>query len=103
MLIKKLFFGVVILTVSLSGYAGDLDDGIDADELIIDDLENELNIEFIKRNARAKAKRGAAGGSEGAGGCGGSGNIQFAAGANVQGATIINLSDNTGSTVVCTQ
>lgn len=82
--------------------ADDLDGGIALDDLVIkDNLENTLNIEYIKRNARAKALRGAASGQSQ--GCSGVGNQTFGPGAKLQGATIINLSDNKGTTSVCTK
>ena len=78
-------------------YAGDLDDGLGIDENISDDLQLNTNVEFIKRNAIAKAKRK----SNQDSGCSGTGNQTFGPGANLKGATIVNLSNNKGASSVC--
>ena len=76
--------------------AGDLDDGIGIDDKIDDSLQSEPNILFIVNHAKAKARQG----SSDAITNGGVGNISIGAGTDLQGATIINLSDNEGAAVV---
>jgi hypothetical protein len=106
-MLKKtsLFLSLSLLVGSATvSYADDFDGGIPIDDLIDDKLETTLNIEFIKRNAKSKALRGAAKGKKGVNqDCGGTGNQTFGPGANLQGATIVNLSDNKGATSVCTK
>ncbi|MGH8497655.1 MAG: hypothetical protein ACRERV_02440 [Methylococcales bacterium] len=102
-MLKKICIFLFLLPI-LGGplVADDLDGGIALDDLVIEDkLDSTLNIEFIKRNARSKALRGADKGQNQ--GCNGVGNQTFGPGANLQGATIINLSDNKGTTSVCTK
>ncbi|WP_341326995.1 hypothetical protein [Methylotuvimicrobium sp. KM2] len=77
--------------------ANDLDDGIGIDEPINDNIQLNPNIDFIKRNALAKARRNTDQNS----GCGGTGNQTFGPGANLQNATIVNLSDNRRANSVC--
>ncbi len=74
----------------------DLDDGIDASDALEDSIQIQKNIQFIIRNAKAKAERDSA-----ITGCDGAGNQTFAPGTNLKGATIINLSKNTGAASVC--
>lgn len=103
-MLKKnyLFLSLLLLIGSTTvAYADDFDGGIPLDEPIDDKLETTLNIEFIKRNAKSKALRGADKGKNRD--CGGTGNQTFGPGANLQGATIVNLSDNKGATSVCTK
>jgi hypothetical protein len=106
-MLKKtsLFLSLSLLVGSAAvSYADDFDGGIPIDDLIDDKLETTLNIEYIKRNAKSKALRGAAKGKKGVNqDCGGTGNQTFGPGANLQGATIVNLSDNKGATSVCTK
>lgn len=83
--------------------ADDLNDGIAIDEPINDDLQLNTNVEFIKRNALAKANRAIKNGTSTSDGCGGAGNQTFGPGANLRGATIINLSNNKGAQSVCIQ
>ena len=78
---------------------GDLNDGIVADEAINDDLQLKKNINFIERNAMAKSLRGS---KDVIVDCG-TGNQIFASGANLNGATIVNLSNNKNTTAVCNQ
>lgn len=101
-MLKKIFIFLLLLPF-LGGplRADDFDGGIPLDELIDDKLETTLNIEYIKRNAKAKALRGSDNGINK--GCDGTGNQTFGPGANLQGATIVNLSDNKGTTSVCTK
>ncbi|GEM_PF-2360067 len=106
--ISFLFFFILTLSMNLS--AGDLDDGITADELNKDDLDLDVNIQYIKRRAKAAAESAKSGKKQPAGGkvivntaCGGTGNQTFGAGTNLKGATIVNLSNNKGSTTVCAQ
>ncbi len=100
MMIKKISLAasLIVACSSTSGFAGDLDDGIALDTPINDDLQLGINVEFIKRNAKAKAKRGASNKNSG---CHGAGNQTFGAGANLKGATIVNLSNNKGASTVC--
>ncbi|MFO1290357.1 MAG: hypothetical protein E6Q61_09290 [Nitrosomonas sp.] len=79
-------------------YADEFDGGIPIDEPIKDKLDKSINIEYIKRNAKASAKSG-----NDIKDCGGSGNQTFGPGANLKNATIVNLSDNKGATSVCTK
>lgn len=90
-------FLFAISLISSPLYAGDLDDGIGVDEDVNDNIQLNPNIDFIKRNALAKARRGTANNS----GCGGTGNQVFGPGANLTNATIVNLSDNKGANSVC--
>lgn len=91
----------VLFGFSASTFATDLDDDIGSDEPINDDLRKDQNTEFIvvnaKAKANAKAKRGT--GTEGTSEDG-AGNINIGVGVDLSGATIINLSDNEGATVV---
>lgn len=91
----------VLVGFNASALASDLDDDIGGDELINDDLRKDQNTEFIvvnaKAKANAKAKRGI--GTEGSSEDG-AGNINIGVGVDLSGATIINLSDNQGATVV---
>ncbi|MGR9114821.1 MAG: hypothetical protein ACU85E_03585 [Gammaproteobacteria bacterium] len=98
MLKKSYSYLFLLILVSGSLAADDLNDGIGIDEPINDNLQLNSNIDFIKRNAIAKARRGANGSNSG---CSGTGNQSFGPGANLQGATIVNLSDNKGATSVC--
>ena len=96
---KKIKLPVYLILISIVTsplYAGDLDDGMGIDEDINDNLQLNTNIDFIKRNALAKSKR-----NKGDSGCGGAGNQTFGPGANLKGATIVNLSDNKGASSVC--
>tara|TARA_R110002073_G_scaffold327113_1_gene507527 strand:+ start:103 stop:411 length:309 start_codon:yes stop_codon:yes gene_type:complete len=80
-------------------YADDFDGGIPIDSAgINDNLDLGINIQYIKRNAIAKARRGAKGATTN---CGGAGNQTFGPGADLKGATIVNLSDNKGTSAVC--
>jgi hypothetical protein len=96
----------LLLSFSLPLIAGDLDDGIKADEPIKDDLDLDVNVQYIKRRAKAAAQM-AESGKPTTGkvivntSCSGTGNQTFGAGANLQGATIVNLSENKGTTTVC--
>ena len=78
--------------------AGDLDDGIGGDEALEDKIQINKNIEFIKRNATAKALRGA---KNTIVNCG-AGNMNFAPGTKFNAnTTIVNLSNNKNSTSIC--
>jgi hypothetical protein len=77
-------------------YASDFDDDIELDEPIDDSIKLKPNIQFIKRNALAKANR-----AKKNNGCTGTGNLTFETGANLKGATIVNLSNNKGTSAVC--
>lgn len=90
---------LVLYCVSFGTYADEFDGGIPLDTLISDKLEKTINIEYIKRNALTKAQQGAAINSLDCG----TGNQTFGPGADLKGATIVNLSDNKGSTSACTK
>jgi len=104
----KLLIFVVFFVFSYSSFAGDLDDGIKLDEPINDDLKLDTNLQYIKRRAKAKTES-IQDGEENSDkivvndACGGTGNMNFGAGANLKGATIVNMSDNRGSSAVCEQ
>ena len=98
MLKKSYIYLFIFYLVSSPLYADDLDDGIGIDEAIDDKLQLEINIDYIKRSAIAKARRAEAKGNSG---CSGIGNQSFGPGANLKGATIVNLSDNKGTSSVC--
>ncbi|MGR9052070.1 MAG: hypothetical protein ACU84J_05425 [Gammaproteobacteria bacterium] len=93
-----LLFSLLLAAASVN--AGDLDDGIGIDEEINDNMQLNSNIDFIKRNALAKAKRKTKNGQSDDG-CGGTGNQSFGPGANLRNATIVNLSNNKGASSVC--
>jgi len=82
-----------------ASYADDLDDGIGLDEAIEDKIQLKPNIDYIRRSAIARARRAQDRGTAAA--CNGIGNQIFGAGSNLKGATIINLSDNKGTSAVC--
>ena len=81
---------LVLQLLSLTVYSADLDGGIGGDEPISDELQVEPNIAFIKRNAKAKAKRGTAESNA----SGGVGNISSTCTRNC---TIVNMSENKGA------
>ena len=57
-MLKRSYTYVLLLCLASSSlYANDLNDGIGIDEEINDDLQINPNIDFIKRNAIAKARR----------------------------------------------
>ncbi len=102
---KYLIF-IALLSVTVYVSADDLDDGIKLDEPLNDDINLDVNIQFIKRRAKAAAESVQNGGSAGGKvivntGCGGTGNQIFGAGSDLKGATIVNLSDNKGTSTVC--
>ncbi|MEQ1558284.1 MAG: hypothetical protein ABL933_05015 [Methyloglobulus sp.] len=80
-------------------FANDLDDGIGLDEVAKDDLEKSINIQYFIRSAKAKAAQGIYEIPD----CLGAGNQIFGPGANLKNATIINLSNNKGTSSVCTK
>lgn len=100
--VKIIFTLVITLLMSLNVNADDLDDGIGIDEPIDDSLNLGKNINFIKRSAIAKSKSGNKKNSQSSG-CDGTGNIKIGAGSNLKGATIVNLSNNKGTSSVCTK
>lgn len=78
--------------------ADDLDDGIGGDDPIEDKLQINKNIEYIKRNAMAKAMSG---NKNTIVNCG-TGNMNFAPGTKFKSnTTIVNLSNNKNATSVC--
>lgn len=90
---------LILLILSNSAlYADEFDGGIPIDIPVTDKLEKDINIQYIKRNALSKSKRGV---DDGTTGCDGTGNQTFGPGANLQGATIVNMSDNRGTTSGC--
>ena len=100
---------LVLFSCSIASLAiaNDLDDGIAIDEKIDDSLKKEFNSNFIvsksKSRAKARIKRGADSKTillEDGVANSGVGNIQIGAGADLQGATIINLSTNNDSAVI---
>jgi len=96
----KYVFQILILFCASSGiYADEFDGGIPLDTPVSDKLEKSPNIEFIKRNALTKAQQGAAINTLDCG----TGNQTFGPGADLKGATIVNLSDNKGATSACTK
>lgn len=102
--------GLLLLFLANGVIASDLDDGIALDTVINDDLVLDRNIAFIKSNAigkarsRAKDRAGDIDDIEDIGeGCDGTGNIKIGPGTNLKGATIVNLSNNKGTTSVCAQ
>lgn len=104
----KYFTLLFFLLISFSVVADDLDDGIKLDEPINDDINLDVNIQYIKRRAIAAAESVQNGNDVNNKivvntACGGTGNQTFGAGSNLTGATIVNLSDNRGSSAVCTK
>lgn len=94
----------VMLLLTFNANADDLDDGIGIDNPIDDGLDLDKNINFIKRSAIAKSKsKSGQSNSSQSGGCDGTGNIKIGAGSNLKGATIVNLSNNKGTSSVCTK
>jgi hypothetical protein len=100
--ISKFNAGACLLTMLFLApfsVAGDLDDGIGIDEPISDDIEAEKNISFIVVRAKARARNTDSDkviiNDEN-----GVGNISIGAGTDLDGATIINLSDNDDAAVV---
>ncbi len=95
-----------MLLLTFNANADDLDDGIELDNPIDDSLDLDKNINFIKRSAIAKSKSKSGGNNSSqseSGGCDGTGNIKIGAGSNLKGATIVNLSNNKGTSSVCTK
>lgn len=90
-------YSLLLCLLSAPLQADDLNDGITADEALVDDLQLDKNINFIKRNAIAKSLRG----KDKDFGCGGAGNQVFGPGTDLSNATIVNLSDNEDANSVC--
>ena len=102
-----LIFLLLVCCVANTAIANDLNDGIAIDEKIDDSLKKEFNSNFIvsksKSRAKARLKRGDDSKTillEDGISNSGVGNIQIGAGADLQGATIINLSTNNDSAVI---
>lgn len=89
---------LLLILISHLVYADEFDGGIPIGEPNTDKLDKSLNIQYIKRNAMAKSIRGT---DKNINGCEGTGNQTFGPGTNLQGATIVNLSDNKGATSTC--
>lgn len=97
---------ILFFSISLPLSAGDLDDGIKLDDPIKDDLDLDVNVQYIKRRAKAAAQMAESGKASSGrvivnDPCSGTGNQTFGAGSNLKGATIVNLSNNKGATTVC--
>jgi hypothetical protein len=92
------FVTLILLICTTTVYADDLDDGIGIDTPINDDIDLDKNIQFIVRKALARAKTGEKNGT--GSGCG-SGNITIGAGSRVK--EVINVSNNKGTTAVCSK
>ena len=94
----------VLLAMSTATLANDLDDGIPIDEALSDSLKKDFNASFVVTKSVTKAKAQANKGEnsktiilkDGAG----VGNIDIGAGADLKGATIINLSTNKNTTAI---
>ena len=104
----RIFILIALLMTAFSVYAGDLDDGIKIDEPNNDNIDLDINIQYIKRRAKAAAEATKNGDDVSKKiivnkGCSGTGNQNFGAGANLKGATIVNLSENKGTSTVCGQ
>lgn len=94
---------LALLILPLGGaVASDVDDGIEIDSGINDDLKLDNNNRYIvtKAKTRARAYRKGKGGKNKVIAADGTGNISIGAGTDLKGATIVNLSDNKGSSVV---
>lgn len=91
-----LFTGMIALgsVYSALATASDLDDGIGIDEAIDDSIRADRNIEFIVTKAKTKARAAAAAGESSEIEANGVGSINIGTGTNLQGATIINISNN---------
>lgn len=89
------YIALILLAVTATVNANDLDDGIAIDSPINDDINPDKNIKFITRKAMSRAKSG---GNNGRGTCG-TGNITIGPGSKVK--EVINLSTNKGNTAVC--
>ena len=97
---------MAFLLMSFSVVADDLDDGIKFDEPINDDINLDVNIQYIIRRAKTAAETVQNGNGVNKKinvntACGGTGNQTFGVGSNLNGATIVNLSENKGSSTVC--
>lgn len=92
------YLTLILLICTTAVYADDLDDGIGIDTPINDDLTPDRNIQFIVRKALARAKTGEKNGT--GSGCG-SGNIIIGPGSRVK--EVINISNNKGTTAVCSK
>lgn len=101
MLGKRIIACSLAVLLSPCGLANDLDDGIALDEPISDGLKKSINVNFIVRKALAQAKAAEKRGRnneqiEEVG----VGNIVISPGADLDGAVIVNLSNNTNGVVV---
>ncbi len=103
MLMQMLLGAVIVSGVALGPvWANDLDDGIPVDEPVDDGVKVDTNFTFIVVDAETKARAKASGSSGNTviNSENGLGNINIGAGADLSGATIINLSNNEDSTVI---
>ncbi|MDT8405846.1 MAG: hypothetical protein RQ715_01205 [Methylococcales bacterium] len=91
---RSLLALVTLIFVSVAS-ADDLDDGIGFDKGVNDDITLGKNVQFIRRKAIAKSKKGD---SQQGGGCG-TGNVIIGPGSRVK--EVYNLSTNKGTTSVC--
>jgi len=92
--------GLLLLTTHVAVIADDLDDGIAIDTPLNDDLNPDLNIQFITAMARSKAKSGSQRVITNDDQNNGLGNINIGANANLRGAIIVNLSENKNTAVL---
>jgi len=93
------FTFIFLLSLGGSVAASDLDDGIAIDEPIDDSIKAGRNINYIVIKAQAKAKTSQTAEGSLRTNKAGEGNINIGAGADLRGATIINLSENKGNNV----
>ena len=97
---KKMFFLVPVLCISMNLYADDLDDGLGGDDISSSsNLKLGKNIPALKRRAKAAIEKGKRGEKGSRSWVCGSGNIVVEKGAGVK--TVVNLSDNRGTVAVC--
>ncbi|MCK5729168.1 MAG: hypothetical protein KAH08_08085 [Methylococcales bacterium] len=108
---KKTLTILLPLLLSSPVYSGDFDDGISNRDPINDDLKLEKNTNYTVRRALTKARVLTKVKNKNPNnkriitndGCNGTGNINLVATKLRAGTTIINNSDNTGTSSVCTQ
>lgn len=96
-MINNIVCFLLVFSLSASTAYADLDDGMGLDDAIDDSLDFKSNIQYIKRNALSKAARGTAIVT----GCQGAGNQVIGPGANLNNATIVNLSNNKKTSSLC--
>ncbi|MCK4493855.1 MAG: hypothetical protein KAU26_07345 [Methylococcales bacterium] len=96
---------IILLTLSFSAVAGDLDDGIALDTPINDDLKLDTNVLFLIKRAEEKVKEKQKNPSNKRiitnEKCGGTGNINLTGTKLKSNTTIINLANIKNSSSVC--